>query len=258
MDTPNARIQQPLRQPLQTVGRTLEREDNLKQIEDYNREKEELIQKAIADSIEQLVGKSNKLFMDFTQQAVSERISTSEPSYRVVHTQMPISPPASTGGETQEAVPCDTPNTPNTPLTPSTREAAGTGTKRDYTTAFEIPNKEMTNSHHDEYQHQYRRRIGRGGRLWVDRKGLRPQNTTLSARDAERWKYDQDSDDDEQLSIYEADPYSTEQLNFRSNIELMGRATAQANYQGAVQRALQGPPQPAPNRVAPNSTSSNS
>ncbi len=72
----------------------------------------------------------------------------------------------------------------------------------------------------DEPQGQpaYRRRIGRGGRLWIDRKGMpsvaRGADDTMS----DRWKYDQD-DDDEQ-PVYEMDPYDTKALRFRATIPL--------------------------------------
>lgn len=64
-------------------------------------------------------------------------------------------------------------------------------------------------------QPAYRRRIGRGGRLWIDRRGMSAvKNVEDSGSD--RWKYDQD-DDDEQ-PVYEMDPYDTNALRFRATI----------------------------------------
>ena len=64
----------------------------------------------------------------------------------------------------------------------------------------------------------YRRRIGRGGRLWIDRRGM--PFTAHGGNDTvpDRWKYDQD-DDDEQ-PVYEMDPYDTKALKFRATIPL--------------------------------------
>lgn len=65
-------------------------------------------------------------------------------------------------------------------------------------------------------QPAYRRRIGRGGRLWIDRKGMSGVIKGADNGTSDRWKYDQD-DDDEQPS-YELDPYDTKALKFRATI----------------------------------------
>ncbi|TAQ90435.1 hypothetical protein B7494_g1273 [Chlorociboria aeruginascens] len=71
----------------------------------------------------------------------------------------------------------------------------------------------------DEHgQPAYRRRIGRCGRLWIDRRGM-----STAARDiddgSDRWKYDQD--DDDEPPIYEVDPYDTNALRFRATVPLL-------------------------------------
>lgn len=70
----------------------------------------------------------------------------------------------------------------------------------------------------DEPQGQpaYRRRIGRGGRLWIDRRGMSSPAKTLDPIVADRWKYDQD--DDEEQPVYTMDPYDTKSLRFRATI----------------------------------------
>lgn len=68
-------------------------------------------------------------------------------------------------------------------------------------------------------QPAYRRRIGRCGRLWIDRRGM--SSAARGSDDdivSDRWKYDQD-DDDEQ-PVYEMDPYDTKALRFRATIPL--------------------------------------
>jgi len=65
-------------------------------------------------------------------------------------------------------------------------------------------------------QPAYRRRIGRNGRLWIDRRGMSSAAKGVDESGSDRWKYDQD-DDDEQ-SVYELDPYDTKALRFRATI----------------------------------------
>ncbi|KAG4429648.1 hypothetical protein IFR05_014869 [Cadophora sp. M221] len=65
-------------------------------------------------------------------------------------------------------------------------------------------------------QPAYRRRIGRGGRLWIDRRGMSAPQKGVDSEMSDRWRYDQD-DDDEQ-PVYEMDPYDTKALRFRATI----------------------------------------
>lgn len=64
----------------------------------------------------------------------------------------------------------------------------------------------------------YRRRIGRGGRLWIDRRGMSTASKSVDEKTSDRWKYD--DDDDEEQPVYEMDPYDTKALRFRSTIPL--------------------------------------
>lgn len=66
-------------------------------------------------------------------------------------------------------------------------------------------------------QPSFRRRIGRLGRLWIDRRGVGVHPGLLDDS-SDRWAYD--SDDDEDTPVYEVDPFSTTALRFRSTIPL--------------------------------------
>lgn len=66
-------------------------------------------------------------------------------------------------------------------------------------------------------QPSYRRRIGRLGRLWIDRRGVGVHPGLLDDS-SDRWTYD--SDDDEDTPVYEVDPFNTTALRFRSTIPL--------------------------------------
>jgi enhancer of polycomb-like protein len=71
-------------------------------------------------------------------------------------------------------------------------------------------------------QPAYRRRIGRLGRLWIDRRVLASHAPPSPDPDepSDRWRYD--SDDDDTSMAYEIDPYSTRALHFRASIPLPG------------------------------------
>ncbi|KAK4696012.1 enhancer of polycomb-like protein, partial [Lecanoromycetidae sp. Uapishka_2] len=67
-------------------------------------------------------------------------------------------------------------------------------------------------------QPSYRRRYGRGGRLFIDRRGMRTHSKSgLPSPVAERYKYDDDDDEDGQ-PIYYVDPYDINTLNSRARI----------------------------------------
>lgn len=67
-------------------------------------------------------------------------------------------------------------------------------------------------------QPSYRRRYGRGGRLFIDRRGMqtRPQEE-LPSPGANRWDYD-DDDEEDGPPIYLVDPFDTESMQFRAKI----------------------------------------
>lgn len=65
----------------------------------------------------------------------------------------------------------------------------------------------------------YRRRFGRGGRLWIDRRGMEGRRSRDDSQHSDRWKFDSDSEDDEP-DVYEVDPYDTRALKFRASIPL--------------------------------------
>lgn len=84
-------------------------------------------------------------------------------------------------------------------------------------------------------QPAYRRRIGRGGRLWIDRRGMSSSAKLAEATVSDRWKYDQD-DDDEQ-PVYEMDPYDTKALRFRASIPYPPHLLSQRPQVGQMARA---------------------
>lgn len=83
-------------------------------------------------------------------------------------------------------------------------------------------------------QSRFRRRIGRGGRVMIDRRGMKRQKTlsgeaidTEVERAADRWKFSGDSSEDEQT--YPVDWTDTLHIRYRIMIERQGDKAAQAN-----------------------------
>lgn len=67
-------------------------------------------------------------------------------------------------------------------------------------------------------QPSFRRRYGRGGRRWIDRRGMRlPPKAGFDSSGADRFKYDDDDDEDE-VPMYFVDPFDTESMQFRAKI----------------------------------------
>ena len=67
-------------------------------------------------------------------------------------------------------------------------------------------------------QPSFRRRYGRGGRLWIDRRGMRvPPKANFEFPGADQFKCDDDDDDDE-VPVYIVDPFDTESMQFRAKL----------------------------------------
>jgi enhancer of polycomb-like protein len=72
-------------------------------------------------------------------------------------------------------------------------------------------------------QSRFRRRVGRGGRIMIDRRGVKRQkveNGEVDERSADRWKFSGDSSDDEQ--VYPVDWTDTLHIRYRIMIERQG------------------------------------
>lgn len=79
----------------------------------------------------------------------------------------------------------------------------------------------MVHSHNGQRlpspQPEFRLRIGRNKRLWIDRRGV-PGERRVAMENSDRWKYDSDSEDD--IDMIEVDPYETRAMKFRATIPL--------------------------------------
>lgn len=90
-------------------------------------------------------------------------------------------------------------------------------------------------------QPSYRRRYGRGGRLFIDRRGMRTHSRSgLPSPVAERYKYDDDDEEDEP-PIYFVDPFDTASMQFRAKILPSPQTQAQVQARRAqIEAASQG------------------
>ncbi|KAL9602604.1 MAG: hypothetical protein Q9219_001748 [cf. Caloplaca sp. 3 TL-2023] len=87
---------------------------------------------------------------------------------------------------------------------------------------------------HHRFQPSFRRRVGRGGRLIVDRRGMRvPWKECPDEAAADRYKFDYEDDDDEMLT-YAVDPYNIISMRYRAKISGLHH-----NYQSQVVKRQQ-------------------
>ena len=116
-----------------------------------------------------------------------------------------------------------------------------------------IPVRYASPSYDGPWQSQtsFRRRIGRGGRLMIDRRGMRLQSKEeLNGLDdivVDRFKFDRDDDDEDEVPIYTVDPNDISNMRYRAKmtqqVQVMRRqdqerqlAIAQASRNASPQR----------------------
>lgn len=74
----------------------------------------------------------------------------------------------------------------------------------------------------------FRRRFGRGGRLMIDRRGMRVQSKEcLNSSVVDRFKFDDDDDEDE-VPVYVTDPYDISSMRYRAKISGSHQSQSQA------------------------------
>lgn len=83
-------------------------------------------------------------------------------------------------------------------------------------------------------QPSFRRRFGRGGRLMIDRRGMRlGSKEGLDDRVVDRFRFDNDEDEDE-VPIFVVDPYDIPSMRYRAKIS--GSHQVQSQVQAAPRR----------------------
>ncbi|KAI0021945.1 EPL1-like protein [Xylariomycetidae sp. FL0641] len=145
----------------------------------------------------------NQGYVDLTAEPLPPAREEKEPSFRPAKMTYLMTPPASSASDSMEIdeVPLAAPSGPVAPF------------------VFKgVPPEDM----HYEGMPLYRRRVGRQGRLHIDRRapkpGLGSPPRETGSLQSDRWKYDQDSDDDDDPDVYLVDSNSLRQMKFRSTI----------------------------------------
>jgi enhancer of polycomb-like protein len=169
--------------------------------------------------------KWNKNHIDVTVEPLSPvQVPQGKPGFRTAKTYL-ITPPTSASSESLEE---PTEMQLDQPSPPATFQFGGLGDV----------NIDMTRAP------SFRRRIGRLNRTWIDRRGLASPPHHFNHDVPDRWKYDRDSDDDEDMPIYEVDPYDTRALKFRASIPLAQTFVRRPGPVGSIDVAASGSGQP--------------
>lgn len=127
------------------------------------------------------------------------RGKTAELSFRPAKTQYLMTPPASASGDEDEATAMDI-----------DKEEAPAPMMHFIGVSSDATSQSPPT--------MYRRRIGRLNRLWIDRRGMGKTRPAVDGSD--RWKYDMDSDSEDDEPIYERDQFDLRALKFRASIPL--------------------------------------
>lgn len=91
---------------------------------------------------------------------------------------------------------------------------------------------------HCQSQPSFRRRFGRGGRLMIDRRGMRVQSKEgLDEVIVERFKFDHE--DEDEVPIYVMDPYDVSSMRYRAKIS--GSQQSQSQTQGPKRHQIDAP-----------------
>ncbi|KAI1765593.1 enhancer of polycomb-like-domain-containing protein [Hypoxylon sp. FL1150] len=177
----------------------------------------------------------NANYVDLTADPLPPPVRAKESSFRNAKTTAYITPPASSAEDSAEMDGDSGGSVPVNTIVSLLQEA--------FPSAFP-----RTPGYEDDSDHAtaYRRRYGRLGRMFVDRRapkqrGLQQLSPSPDLSQSDRWKYDQDDDDDEPPE-YEVDPNSARQMRFRSTIPastyMYRRTDAAAMHAGVNRQAL--------------------
>lgn len=163
-------------------------------LSDIQVQKENLLQMEIDQKVQQHQ-RWNQNHIDLTREPLSPvRGQGKESSFRLATAQYLMTPPASVSSESSDH------------HSPSEEKDDALVFR------FTSPPEERES----RGQPGYRRRIGRLGRLWIDRRGLPSPTKEMDEATFDRWKYD--NDDDDEPFVYEIDPYDTKAIKFRATI----------------------------------------
>ena len=88
-------------------------------------------------------------------------------------------------------------------------------------------------------QPSFRRRYGRGGRLWIDRRAMQPPSKDEDSDNSMSERFRFDDDDDEEIPTYFIDPFDADPMKARARLFPSMPSQAQQQAQLAARRAQQ-------------------
>ena len=193
---------QQLRLPQRADGRATE--DQLISLSDLLAKQERDIQEQI-DSKIAIHAKWNEGWVDMTTAPVTPPLEFGMGStFRTATTEYLPTPPASISSEQSGDIAVDAAN------------INGSNGRKEDIVAVRYASPSYDGPTHS--QPSFRRRIGRGGRLWIDRRGRRtPAKDEREEPVSGRYKYD-DDDEEEEVPTYFFNPFSSESLRFRASL----------------------------------------
>ncbi|KAI9818523.1 MAG: Enhancer of polycomb-like protein 1 [Pycnora praestabilis] len=190
-------------------------------------EKENLLQRQINEKVEQH-RKWNEGYIDMTRTPLTPTLEQSTSlSFRTAVNEYLPTPPASVSSEhSVDAVYADE-NSPS-------RGRDDSIAVRYVSPTYDGP---------DGCQPSFRRRVGRGGRLMIDRRGMRLQSKEgIDPAIIDRYKYD--DDDEDEIPTYNVDPYDVASIRLRASMYTSPQhhAAFQAAQTQAARRSQQDVP----------------
>ena len=179
----------------------------------------------------------NQNHVDLTAGPLPPVRQEQEPSFRPAKAQQLMTPPGSSVSDSME-----------------TDEATRTTQHKDDLSISTLPVYDSDSDSDHVEMYKWRRRIGRNNRQWLDRRPVRlgpgSPPPEVDSTESDRWKYDQDSADEEDPPVYEVDEFSPEQMKYRSTIpypaSIFGRRIDPTALPNGVHPARQGLPQAQP------------
>ena len=163
-------------------------------------------EKQIRDEIEMRIlqqKKRNKGYIDATRAPLTPPLEdTTTSTFRTATTEYLPTPPASISSETSGELVTHT-------------ESSIQTKENDVTFRYASPSNDGPYGS----QPSFRRRVGRGGRLMIDRRNMRVQpKDDLDDRIIDRLKFDTEEDEDEDMSTYLVDHYGISSMHFRAKM----------------------------------------
>ena len=214
------------RQQQKADGRSVE--SDLLTLQDFLELREAQIQKEIDMRVAHHK-KWNEGWVDLTRAPLTPPLElNSGSSFRTATTEYLPTPPASASSEHVGDASADAHHTKRPKVDP-------------------VPVRYASPSYDGPWQSQtsFRRRIGRGGRLMIDRRGMRLRSKDeLDGLDdivVDRFKYDRDDDDEDEVPTYVIDPNDFSSMRYRARINHPGQA--QALRHAESQKQVQAPAQ---------------